>query len=92
MQVGKDTVKKRRMVYLRIIFTILAAICIAALIPLGALLGWAWVGYCFFGALLFFGLMLLCKQSQEIKELKEQGEKLLDETQADESVQENEQK
>ena len=58
------------MLYLRIIFTILSALCIAALIPLGALFGWAWVGYCFLGALLFFVLMLLCKQSQDIKALK----------------------
>lgn len=58
------------MLYLRIIFTILSAFCVAALIPLGALLGWAWVGYCFLGAALFFVLMLLCKQNQDIKRLK----------------------
>ena len=58
------------MLYLRVIFTILSAVCIAALIPLGALFGWAWVGYCFLGALLFFVFMLLCKQSQDIKALK----------------------
>ena len=58
------------MLYLRIIFTILSALCIAALIPLGALFGWAWVGYCFLGALLFFVLMLLCKQTQDIQALK----------------------
>ena len=54
--------------YLRIIFTILSAVCVAALIPLGALLGWSWAIYSFLGALLFFGLMLLCKQSQTFKE------------------------
>lgn len=58
------------MLYLRVIFTILSAVCIAALIPLGALFGWAWAGYCFLGALLFFVFMLLCKQSQDIKALK----------------------
>ena len=63
------------MLYLRVIFTILSAVCIAALIPLGALFGWAWVGYCFLGALLFFVFMLLCKQSQDIKALKSGREK-----------------
>ena len=57
--------------YLRIIFTILCAVCIAALIPLGMFLGWAGVGYCFFGAVAYFVLMLLCKQTQELQELKE---------------------
>ena len=63
------------MVYLRVIFTILCAICIAALIPLGMAFGWQGVGYCFFGALLFFVLMIFCKQSQEIKALREQNAK-----------------
>jgi hypothetical protein len=57
--------------YLRIIFTILSAICIAGLIPLGMFFGWQGVGYCFFGALLFFVLMLFCKQSQTLKSLRE---------------------
>ena len=63
------------MVYLRVIFTILCAICIAGLIPLGMAFGWQGVGYCFFGALLFFVLMIFCKQSQEIKQLREQNAK-----------------
>ena len=57
--------------YLRIIFTILSAICIAGLIPLGMFFGWQGVAYCFFGALLFFALMLFCKQSQALKSLRE---------------------
>jgi hypothetical protein len=65
------------MVYLRIIFTILSALCVAAIVPLGAALGWAWVGYSFFGALLFFALMIFCKQSQELNALKEEREKLI---------------
>ena len=60
--------------YLRIIFTILCAVCIAALIPLGMFWGWAGVGYCIFGAVAFFVLMLLCKQTQELQELKEKNE------------------
>ena len=63
------------MKHLRIIFTILCAICIAALFPLGMILGWGPAGYCLLGAFLFFGLMLLCKQSQEAKEAKEAREK-----------------
>ena len=55
---------------LRIIFTILSALCVAALFPLGMTLGWEPAGYCLLGAFLFFGLMLLCKQSQEAKEAK----------------------
>lgn len=63
------------MIYLRVIFTILCAVCIAALIPLGMAFGWQGVGYCFFGALLFFVLMIFCKQSQEIKAIREQNAK-----------------
>ncbi len=62
------------MVYLRIIFTVISALCIAALVPLGMTLGWGAVGYCFFGALLSFAGMMLCKQSQELKELKKSNE------------------
>lgn len=50
---------------LRILFTIIAAVFVAAVIPLGALYSWAWAGLCVIGGLLFFGLMLLCKQKQE---------------------------
>ena len=60
------------MVYLRVLFTIISALCVAALVPLGLAFGWAWVGYCFFGALVSFIFMLFCKQSQELKELKKE--------------------
>lgn len=52
----------------RIVFTILCAVCIALVIPVGAL--WDWKPAIGIGvvALLFFGLMLLCKQAQEAKE------------------------
>ena len=62
------------MVYLRIIFTILCAVGIALLIPAGMLFGWEGVGYCFFAALLFFALMLFCKQSQQLKDFHAQSE------------------
>lgn len=55
------------LVYLQIAFTILSALFIAAIIPVGALLNWAYALACGFIALLFFGLMLLCKQSIAMK-------------------------
>ena len=53
---------------LRIIFTILCAICIAFVIPVGAL--WDWMPAIAIGiiALVFFVLMLLCTQIQEANE------------------------
>ena len=53
------------MLYLQIIFTVLSAVCIAALVPVGAFLGWVWAGICGISAFLFFMLMRLCKQSRE---------------------------
>ncbi len=58
--------------HLRIIFTILSAICIAAVIPVGALLGWSAAIYCALGALLFFLVMMICKQKQISSEDSEQ--------------------
>jgi cytochrome c-type biogenesis protein CcmH/NrfG len=55
---------------LRIIFTVLSALCVAAVIPVGVAWGWP-IGLGFvLGALLFFGLMLLCKQKQVEQEEK----------------------
>ncbi len=56
---------------LRIIFTILAALCLVAIIPAGFLGGFPWFGVFAGGALLFFALMLLCKQSQLKQEHKD---------------------
>lgn len=58
----------------RIIFTILSVLCVAALLPVGAFLGFGWAGLCAVLALLFFGLMMLCKQNQAIEERKKQRE------------------
>lgn len=60
------------LLYLQIAFTIVAALFIAAAIPVGAFWGWAWALACGFCALLFFGLMLLCKQTLAMKEPKEE--------------------
>ena len=56
------------MLTLRVIFTILSAICLAALIPVGAFLGLEWALILLFGAGLFFALMHLCKSKQEQRE------------------------
>lgn len=57
---------------LRIFFTILSTLCLAAATPVGVFFGFGWAGLCGFCALLFFGVMLLCKQSQEMNENKDQ--------------------
>ena len=51
-------------VKLRIVFTILAAICVAAIIPVGMLFDFVPAIGVAVLALLFFGLMLLCKSKQ----------------------------
>ena len=50
---------------LRIIFTILSAICLAVILPAAVWLGPVWLGVCAGGAAVFFLAMLLCKQAQE---------------------------
>ncbi|MBQ7770077.1 MAG: hypothetical protein IJ373_02705 [Clostridia bacterium] len=56
---------------LRIIFTILSAICLAAAIPLGIFFDFVGIISAALGAGIFFVLMLLCKQSQEFAESKQ---------------------
>ena len=68
---------------LRITFTIISALFIAAVIPVGAALGWDYAVYCVLGACAFFVLMLICKQAQEKEqENKTENEQLKDEEQA----------
>ena len=50
---------------LRIIFTILAAACLAVILPAGALFGKIWFFVFGGGAAMFFLAMLICKQKQE---------------------------
>ena len=50
---------------LRIIFTVLAAVCLAVIIPAGALFGKIWFFVFGGGAGAFFLAMLICKQKQE---------------------------
>ncbi len=51
--------------FLRILFTVLSALCVTAAFIVGAYLDLAWVIASALSAFLFFMLMLLCKQKQE---------------------------
>ena len=53
---------------LRIVFTVLSAICLALTLLLGTWLGGGWAILSLLAALAFFGLMLLCKNAIEQKE------------------------
>ncbi len=55
-------------VKLRILFTILSALCLVAILPAAVWGGWLWLGILGGCAFFFFALMLLCKQSQEKRE------------------------
>ena len=50
---------------LRIVFTVLAALCLVVILPAGALFGKIWFFVFGGGAGLFFLAMLICKQKQE---------------------------
>ena len=71
---------------LRILFTILSALCIASALTAGALWGFTWTILLGLGALLFFMLMLYCKRAQEQKEEKEaEGKKFFTPDQPDQT-------
>ena len=57
---------------LRIVFTIIAAVCLIAVVPIGTFLGLGWAGWTILAAGVSFVFMLLCKQEQEISEKKKQ--------------------
>lgn len=46
---------------LQIIFTVISALFLAALLPAGAFGGWQWALVCVLAALIFFVLMRICK-------------------------------
>ena len=50
---------------LRILFTILSAICLALILPAMAMGGWTYLSIFGGGAVVFFLAMLICKQKQE---------------------------
>ncbi len=57
---------------LRIVFTILCAVCLAAILPAGALGDLPWVIGILLAAAIFFTAMLFCKNKQEQKEYKDE--------------------
>lgn len=57
---------------LRIIFTIIAAAFLVAILPASTFWDWVGVIICIAGAALFWILMLLCKDAQEKQENKSQ--------------------
>ena len=63
------------LVKLRILFTILSALCVAFALTAGALWGTIWIFALGFSALLFFMLMLVFKRAQENKEQQEAEDK-----------------
>ena len=67
------------LLYLQIALTILSAICVALVLPLGVWLGFGYAIGIALAALMFFMLMLLCKQTREFREkTDEQAEKTND--------------
>ena len=60
---------------LRVLCTILSAVCIAFALTAGAIWGVIWFGVLALGAVLFFLLMRLFKQYQEAEEAKKNEEK-----------------
>ena len=70
---------------LRVLFTVLAALCLVVILPAGALFGKIW--FLVFGgaAAVFFFAMLICKQKQEENTplAKEEGEADFIETNAE---------
>ncbi len=52
----------------QILFTILGALCLAAVLPIGTFFSWIWAAVCIFGAVMFYMLMRLCKQANALKE------------------------
>ena len=56
------------LLYLQIALTILSAICVALVLPLGVWLGFGYAIALALAALMFFMLMKLCKQTLEFGE------------------------
>ena len=55
------------LLFFQIFFTVLSAICVGAVVPLGMWLGWIWAGIAVLGAILCYVLMLLCKQTRALR-------------------------
>ncbi len=55
---------------LQITLTIISALCVAAVVPVGALVDWGWGAFFGFLAILFFVFMKICKTQVEIEQAK----------------------
>ena len=55
---------------LQITLTILSALCVAAVVPVGVLVEWGWGAFCALLAVLFFVFMKICKTQVEIDKAK----------------------
>ena len=55
------------LLFFQIFFTVLSAICVGAVVPLGMWLGWLWAGIAVLGAILCYVFMLLCKQTRVLR-------------------------
>lgn len=55
------------LLFFQIFFTVLSAICVGAVVPLGMWLGWLWAGIAVLGAILCYVFMLLCKQTRALR-------------------------
>ena len=55
------------LLFFQIFFTVLSAICVGAVVPLGMWLGWIWAGIAVLGAILCYVFMLLCKQTRALR-------------------------
>ena len=55
------------LLFFQIFFTVLSAICVGAVVPLGMWLGWLWAGLAVLGAILCYVFMLLCKQTRALR-------------------------
>ena len=55
------------LLYLQITLTILSAICVALVLPLGVWLGFGWAITLAVAGFAFFMLMKLCKQTREFR-------------------------
>ncbi len=67
------------LLYLQITLTILSAICVALVIPLGSWLGLGWAIGLALAAVMFFMLMKLCKQTLQFREKQDEQAETTDE-------------
>ena len=77
------------LLYLQIALTILSALCIALVIPLGSWLGLGWAIGLALAAVMFFMLMKLCKQTREFRGKTDEQAEMTEETERTEETDKN---